>query len=137
MGRAASHVALEVALQVKPAVVLISEEVAEKKMPLSEIIDRIARVVVARAHRGLKHGVVIVPEGLIEFIPEMNALIGAIDQEMALCATKIETMSTTDRVAFVACKLEASLAKLFHSLPIYIQQMLVADRDSHGNLQVR
>jgi pyrophosphate--fructose-6-phosphate 1-phosphotransferase len=136
MGRAASHVALEVALQVKPAVALISEEVAEKKMPLAEIIDGIARVVVARAHKGLKHGVVIVPEGLIEFIPEMNALIAAIDREMALCAATIQPMSTNDRVAFVPRKLDSDLAALFHSLPVYIQQMLVADRDSHGNLQV-
>jgi pyrophosphate--fructose-6-phosphate 1-phosphotransferase len=136
MGRAASHVALEVALQVKPAVALISEEVAEKQMPLSDIIDNIARVVVARAQKGLKHGVVIVPEGLIEFIPEMNSLIDAIDREMATCATTIQPMPTDDRVAFVARKVDSGLAKLFHSLPIYIQQMLVADRDSHGNLQV-
>jgi len=136
MGRAASHVALEVALQVKPAVALISEEVAEKKMSLSQIIDGIARVVVARGHKGLKHGVVIVPEGLIEFIPEVNALIAAIDREMAACATSIQTMNQDDRVAFIPRKLDADLAALFHSLPIYIQQMLVADRDSHGNLQV-
>lgn len=136
MGRAASHVALEVALQVKPAVALISEEVAEKKMPLSQIIDGIARVVVARAQNGINHGVVVVPEGLIEFIPEMNALIAAIDREMAAGAAAIQPMKEADRVAFVARKLDASLAGLFHSLPSYIQRMLVADRDSHGNLQV-
>lgn len=136
MGRAASHVALEVALQVKPAVALISEEVAEKKMPLSQIIDGIARVVVARAQAGINHGVVVVPEGLIEFIPEMNALIAAIDHEMAAGAAAIQPMKEADRVAFIPRHLEASLAGLFHSLPSYIQRMLVADRDSHGNLQV-
>jgi pyrophosphate--fructose-6-phosphate 1-phosphotransferase len=136
MGRAASHVALEVALQVKPAVALISEEVAEKKMPLSRIIDGIARVVVDRAQRGINHGVVVVPEGLIEFIPEMNALIAAIDHEMAASAAAIQSMKETDRVAFIPRHLDAGLAGLFHSLPGYIQRMLVADRDSHGNLQV-
>jgi pyrophosphate--fructose-6-phosphate 1-phosphotransferase len=136
MGRAASHVALEVALQVKPAVALVSEEVAEKQMPLSGIIDGIAQVVVARARKGINHGVVIVPEGLIEFIPEMNALITAIDHEMASSATAIQPMKEADRVTFVPRKLDAHLATLFHSLPSYIQLMLVADRDSHGNLQV-
>jgi diphosphate-dependent phosphofructokinase len=136
MGRAASHVALEVALQVKPAVALISEEVAEKKMPLSRIIDGIAQVVVARSRAGINHGVVIVPEGLIEFIPEMNALIAAIDHEMAASAAAIQPMKPAQRVGFVPGKLEAGLATLFRSLPPYIQEMLVADRDSHGNLQV-
>ncbi|HYD42771.1 MAG TPA: diphosphate--fructose-6-phosphate 1-phosphotransferase [Anaeromyxobacter sp.] len=136
MGRAASHVALEVALQVKPAVALVSEEVAEKKLPLSAIIDGIAQVVVARAKKGINHGVVVVPEGLIEFIPEMNALIGAIDHEMADKAAAVGPMKEADRVAFIPRHLEPGLATLFHSLPGYIQTMLVADRDSHGNLQV-
>jgi pyrophosphate--fructose-6-phosphate 1-phosphotransferase len=136
MGRAASHVALEVALQVKPAVALVSEEVAEKKLPLSTIIDGIARVVVARAKKGINHGVVVVPEGLIEFIPEVNALIGAIDHEMAEKASAVGSMKEADRVAFIPRHLKPELATLFHSLPGYIQKMLVADRDSHGNLQV-
>ncbi len=136
MGRAASHVALEVALQVKPAVALVSEEVAEKKLPLATIIDGIAQVVVARARKGINHGVVVVPEGLIEFIPEVNALIAAIDHEMADKAAAVGPMKETDRVAFIPRHLEPGLATLFHSLPGYIQKMLVADRDSHGNLQV-
>ena len=136
MGRAASHVALEVALQVKPAVALISEEVAEKKMPLSAIIDGIAKVVVARAQKGVNHGVVVVPEGLIEFIPEMNALIAAIDHEMADKAAAVGPMKPSQRVGFVPGQLKADLGNLFKSLPSYIQEMLVADRDSHGNLQV-
>ncbi len=136
MGRAASHVALEVGLQVKPAVLLVSEEVAEKKLPLSTIIDGIAKVVVARAKKGINHGVVVVPEGLIEFIPEMNALIAAIDHEMADKAAAVGPMKEADRVAFIPRHLKPELATLFHSLPGYIQRMLVADRDSHGNLQV-
>ena len=136
MGRAASHVALEVALQVKPAVALISEEVAEKKMSLSQIIDGIATVVVARSHAGVNHGVVIVPEGLIEFIPEVNALIAAIDHQMAEEAAAIQPKKPVERVALVPRKLSPALSALFASLPGYIKEMLVADRDSHGNLQV-
>ena len=136
MGRAASHVALEVALQVKPAVALISEEVAEKKTSLASIIDGIARVVVLRAHKGMNYGVVLVPEGLVEFIPEMNALIASISHEMAVGASEVDPMSPGDRVAFVQRKLTGGLAALFRSLPAYVQTMLVADRDSHGNVQV-
>jgi len=136
MGRAASHVALEVALQVKPAVALISEEVAERRLSLSKIIEGIAQVVVDRARRGVNHGVVLVPEGLVEFVPEVNALIAAIDQEMAASAAAIGAMKEADRVAFVPRRLEAGLAALYLSLPAYIQRMLVADRDAHGNLQV-
>ena len=72
MGRAASHVALEVALQTRPAVALISEEVEAREIPLSEVVDRIARAVVARAEKGIFHGVVLIPEGLIEFIPQLK-----------------------------------------------------------------
>ncbi|MGC3999424.1 MAG: diphosphate--fructose-6-phosphate 1-phosphotransferase [Anaeromyxobacter sp.] len=136
MGRAASHVALEVALQVKPAIALISEEIAEKKMPLAKIIDGIAQVVVARSRKGIHHGVVLVPEGLIEFIPEMNALIDALNHEMAAHAAELGGMTQADRVPFVAAKLSGELSTLFKSLPAYLQNMLVADRDSHGNLQV-
>ncbi|MGL4370499.1 MAG: diphosphate--fructose-6-phosphate 1-phosphotransferase [Spirochaetota bacterium] len=136
MGRAASHVALEVALQVKPAIALISEEVAEKDMSLSDIVDGIAQAVVDRAKKGINHGVVLVPEGLIEFIPEMNTLIQDITDKMAADAVEINQMSIHDRVVFMPGKLTPNHSKLYHSLPSYIQEMLVADRDSHGNLQV-
>ena len=75
MGRSASHVAIEVALQTKPAVTIISEEVAEKKQSLASIVEQIAQTVVLRSGKGMNHGVVLIPEGLIEFIPEMNTLI--------------------------------------------------------------
>ena len=112
MGRSASHVALEVALQIKPAVTLVSEEVAEKKLSLGQIIDSVAQVVVARAKAGMNHGVVVVPEGLIEFIPEVNGLIAAIDHEMAESAAAIQAMKEPERVAFVPQRLEAGLAAL-------------------------
>ncbi|HEY1406097.1 MAG TPA: diphosphate--fructose-6-phosphate 1-phosphotransferase [Spirochaetota bacterium] len=136
MGRAASHVALEVALQVKPAIALISEEVAEKDMSLSDIIDNIAQAVVDRAKNGINHGVVLIPEGLIEFIPEMNTLLQDLSDKMAADAVEVNPMAISDRVVFMPGKLSPNHAKLFHSLPSYIQEMLVADRDSHGNLQV-
>jgi pyrophosphate--fructose-6-phosphate 1-phosphotransferase len=105
-------------------------------MPLAQLIDGIAQVVVASARKGINHGVVLVPEGLIEFIPEMNGLIESLNHEMALHAAEIGPLDPEGRVAFVPRTLSAPLAELFRSLPGYIQRMLVADRDSHGNLQV-
>jgi diphosphate-dependent phosphofructokinase len=125
MGRAASHVALEVALQTRPAVCLISEEIAEKSSSLGEIIDSIAQIVVARAKKKINHGVVLIPEGIVEFVPEMNVLIRELNDAMA-------HHGQADAVKHLS---EAS-AKLFRSLPSYIQEMLSAERDSHGNLQV-
>lgn len=137
MGRSASHVTLEVALQVKPAVTLISEEVAEKKLSLSTIVDQIAQAVVERyRNKSLKHGVVLVPEGLIEFIPEMNALIAELNDSLAHHADAFAALAVSERPAFVAGKLSAANSALFTSLPDYIVAMLLADRDSHGNLQV-
>jgi len=136
MGRAASHVALEVALQTKPAVALISEEISEKDLSLSDVVDTIAQAVVARAQRGINHGVVLVPEGLIEFIPEMNTLIEDIDDKMTAFGSEINSMTVDERKYFMPGKLTPNHAKLMKTLPEYIQSMLVADRDSHGNLQV-
>ncbi|MDO6387266.1 MULTISPECIES: diphosphate--fructose-6-phosphate 1-phosphotransferase [unclassified Uliginosibacterium] len=137
MGRSASHVTLEVALQVKPAVTLISEEVAEKKLSLSAIVEQIANAVIDRYRsKKLKHGVVLVPEGLIEFIPEMNALIAELNDSLAHHAEAFAALPVDARPAFVAAKLSAANSALFSSLPGYIINMLLADRDSHGNLQV-
>lgn len=137
MGRSASHVTLEVALQVKPAVALISEEVAAKKLSLGAIVDGIATAVINRyRNKGLKHGVVLVPEGLIEFIPEMNALIAELNDLLAHEADAFAALESGARAAFVAGKLSADAAALFRSLPGYIVDMLLAERDSHGNLQV-
>lgn len=137
MGRSASHVTLEVALQAKPAITLISEEVAEKKLSLGAIVGQIADAVVARYRsKELKHGVVLVPEGLIEFIPEMNALIAELNDLLAHHADAFAAQDEAARPAFIAGKLSAGSAALFASLPGYIVKMLLADRDSHGNLQV-
>jgi pyrophosphate--fructose-6-phosphate 1-phosphotransferase len=136
MGRSASHVTIEVALQTKPAVTLISEEVAEKKQSLSSIIDQITHAVVTRADKGLNHGVVLVPEGLIEFIPEMHALIAELNDAVAQNAVEFAGLHDLARPMFIQNKLSADNATLLASLPDYIVSMLLAERDSHGNLQV-
>ncbi len=136
MGRSASHVTIEVALQTKPAVTLISEEVAEKKQSLSSIIDQIAHAVVTRADKGLNHGVVLVPEGLIEFIPEMHALIAELNDAVAQNAVEFAALHDLARPMFIQNKLTPDNATLLASLPDYIVSMLLAERDSHGNLQV-
>jgi len=135
MGRAASHVALEVALQTRPAVALISEEVAEKKSSLREIVDEIASVVVARAQRKINHGVVVVPEGLIEFIPEMTGMIGALNDIMGR-QEGLAALALAQRRELITAHLDETNLSLYNSLPGFIQDMLLLDRDSHGNLPV-
>ncbi len=136
MGRSASHVTIEVALQVKPAVTIISEEVAEKKQSLASIVEQIAQAVVLRASKGITHGVVLIPEGLIEFIPEMNALLAELNDALAHNADAFAAQADDAKAGFIKSKLSAANAALFASLPAYIIKMLLADRDSHGNLQV-
>jgi pyrophosphate--fructose-6-phosphate 1-phosphotransferase len=136
MGRAASHVTLEVALQTKPAVTFISEEVAEKKQSLAFIVDQIAQSVAVRAGKDVHHGVVLIPEGLIEFIPEMNALIAELNDVLAHHATEFTAVVEAEKAAFVKDLLTPGNARLLSSLPAYVVRMLLAERDSHGNLQV-
>ena len=137
MGRSASHVALEVALQTKPAVALISEEIATKKQSLASIIDQIAQVVVERSHKGMNYGVLLAPEGLIEFIPEMNAMIAELNDALAHHVAEFAALTDNEaKAAFIGSKLSADNAALLASLPHYIVNMLLAERDSHGNLQV-
>jgi pyrophosphate--fructose-6-phosphate 1-phosphotransferase len=136
MGRSASHVALEVALQTKPAIALISEEIAAKQESLASIIDRIAQVIVERSHKGMNYGVLLAPEGLIEFIPEMNAMIAELNDVLAHHVTEFAALADDAKPAFIGSRLSADNASLLASLPHYIVNMLLAERDSHGNLQV-
>lgn len=136
MGRSASHVTIEVGLQTKPAVTLISEEVAAKQQSLSSIVDDIALCVVKRAAKGMLHGVVLVPEGLIEFVPEVNALITELNDVLGHNVEAFAALSAEERLPFVQLRLSVSAAALLASLPENVVQMLLADRDSHGNLQV-
>jgi len=136
MGRSASHVTLEVALQTQPAVALISEEIAEKKQSLSSIVGQIAQAVVKRAEQGIHHGVVIIPEGVIEFIPEMHVLIAELNDVLACHADDFAKLDKAERPAFIGSRLSPDNARLLASLPGYVVDMLLAERDSHGNLQV-
>jgi pyrophosphate--fructose-6-phosphate 1-phosphotransferase len=137
MGRSASHIALEAALQTQPNIAIISEEVAAKKMTLNQVVDSIVDVVVARARRGKNFGVVLVPEGLIEFIPEINMLLGELNEVLVEHGAYYSTLYTTgERLAFVNSHLGRDASYVFSSLPADIQEQLTLDRDSHGNVQV-
>ena len=138
MGRSASHVALECALETQPNVCLISEEVAEKKMSLSQIADQIADSVEKRAAAGMNFGVVIIPEGVVEFVPEFSALIAEINEMLA--GSKADAFNAladwNAKYEFISKGLSAEAMKVFEILPQPIQQQLFLDRDPHGNVQV-
>ncbi len=136
MGRSASHIALECALQTQPNAAIISEEVAAKKMTLGQIVDDLAAIVAARAANGMNFGVALIPEGLVEFIPEIKVLIAELNDLLAANAAAVEAMDKNEKVAFAAGKLSAESAKVFQSLPAGIQMQLCNDRDPHGNVQV-
>jgi len=140
MGRSASHIALEAALQTQPNITLISEEVATKKQTLSEIVDYIAGIVAKRAANGENFGVTLIPEGLVEFVPEMKALIAELNDLLAQGSeSEKKFKSFTDKAegrAFVAGILSAKSAKVYQSLPTGIADQLMLERDPHGNVQV-
>lgn len=137
MGRSASHITLEVSLKTRPNLTLIGEEVLAKKMTLAQVVDQIAQAVARRAEAKKNYGVVLVPEGLIEFIPEMKELISALNDTLAAQEPRLASLSTFDeKRAVVAEALPAPLSSLLHSLPQGIQAQLMLDRDPHGNVQV-
>lgn len=137
MGRSASHIALECALQTRPNVALISEEVEAHKTSLSAIVENIAASVAARAAGGENFGVVLIPEGLIEFIPEMKVLIAGINELLARDAESFKALPSLDaQVGFIAERLPGDSKALFLSLPSDIRAQLCWDRDPHGNVQV-
>lgn len=134
MGRSASHLALECALQCHPNMTLISEEVATKKMSLNDVVNELCDMVVARASHGKHYGVVLIPEGIIEFIPEVKELIGELNQ--ILSGGEGQSGSFLDYIEGLKDKLSESSRHCFSLLPQAIQQQLLADRDPHGNVQV-
>lgn len=137
MGRTASKITLEVALQTKPAIALISEEIAEKNMSLEEVVDYIVHVITMRRLKGINHGVVLVPEGLIEFIPEMRTLISELNKVLAEYETDIKDLPTLkNKLEFIYPLLSAQSAQLMASLPDEMEEMLILDRDDHGNVKV-
>ena len=138
MGRSASHVALECALQTQPNICLVSEEVAAKKMSLSQIANYIADSVEARAAKGMNFGVAIIPEGVVEFVPEFSVLIHEINELLA--GSKADAFnalpSWAEKYAFIEKGLTKESMAVFEILPQGIQQQLFLERDPHGNVQV-
>ncbi len=139
MGRSATHVGLEVALQTQPNITLISEEVEEKKMSLKQIVDYMADIIARRANSGKNFGVALIPEGLIEFIPEMKSMIANLNDIMSSLEQDASYNKLTvpaDRFNFIESRLEKENAEVFESLPVLIKAQLLMDRDPHGNVQV-
>ncbi|OQA92244.1 MAG: Pyrophosphate--fructose 6-phosphate 1-phosphotransferase [Elusimicrobia bacterium ADurb.Bin231] len=137
MGRSASHITLEVGLKTQPNIVLVGEEILSKKMTLSQVVKQIVNVIVKRADLKKNFGVVLVPEGLIEFIPEMKALISSLNDALADNEAELKNMPGIDeKKNFIYTKLPGNLAALMKSLPGTISSQLMIDRDPHGNVQV-
>ena len=138
MGRSASHVALEAALQTQPNITLISEEVEEKKMSLDSIISYMSDIIARRAENGKNFGIAIIPEGLIEFIPEMKSMISNLNDIMSALEKdeRYTSASQSEKFSIIENTLSSENAKVFSSLPTLIKSQLLMDRDPHGNVQV-
>ncbi len=134
MGRSASHIALECALQTQPNICLISEEVEAKEQSLEEIVNYIANIVAARAAEGNNFGTIIIPEGLIEFIPAIKKLIAQLNDVLALPEAK--EMGREEQIDFAKSHLTDENLAVFNSLPTGVARQLALDRDPHGNVQV-
>ncbi len=134
MGRSASHIALECALQTQPNICLVSEEVEAKGQSLDDIVDYIANAVSLRAADGNNFGTVIIPEGVIEFIPAIKKLIAQLNDVLALPEAK--EISRDEQVDFAKSHLTEENLKVFNSLPVGVARQLALDRDPHGNVQV-
>ena len=134
MGRSASHIALECALQTQPNICLVSEEVEAKAQSLDDIVAYIANTVAARADQGNNFGTVIIPEGLIEFIPAIKKLIAQLNDVLATDEAK--NVAREDQIEYVKARLSAANLATFNSLPAGVARQLALDRDPHGNVQV-
>ena len=135
MGRSASHIALECALQTQPNYCIISEEVEANNKSLNDIVAEIAQVVADRAADGNNFGSVLIPEGLIEFIPAMKKLIAELNDMLAKFP-EIKDMEPDAQHQFVVNQLNPENAETFSSLPLEVARQLSLDRDPHGNVQV-
>ena len=137
MGRSASHIALECALQVQPNVCIISEEVEAKNQTLQDIVNYIADVVAARAEAGLNFGTVLIPEGLIEFIPAMKALIAELNDLLAHNGAEFAAVEgQAAQRQWIIDHLSPANAEIYAALPHGVARQLSLDRDPHGNVQV-
>jgi len=137
MGRSASHIALECALQTQPNVCLIGEEVESRRMTLMDITEQICGTILKRSENGAEFGIVLIPEGLVEFVPEMRSLITEINEILAEHGEYFASLSGfTEESEFINPKLSRDASWTFSSLPWSIQRQLLMDRDPHGNVQV-
>ena len=136
MGRSASHIALECALQTQPNVCLISEEVEQKDMSLNDVVDYIVDSVLRRAADGNNFGTVIIPEGLIEFIPHIKRLIAQLNDILAQPESFNLAVSRNDLIDFIKSQLTDENLLVFNALPMNVARQLAFDRDPHGNVQV-
>ncbi|GHT07873.1 pyrophosphate--fructose 6-phosphate 1-phosphotransferase [Bacteroidia bacterium] len=136
MGRSASHIALECALQVQPNIALISEEVEAKNQSLDDVVQYIADIVAERAAKGNNFGTVLIPEGLIEFIPAMKKLMAELNDFLAHNAEDFARVRRSEQRQHIIANLSASNSKIYESLPETVARQLTLDRDPHGNVQV-
>jgi pyrophosphate--fructose-6-phosphate 1-phosphotransferase len=134
MGRSASHIALECALQVQPNICLISEEVEKNDLTLDDVVTYIANIVARRAEQGNNFGTVIIPEGLIEFIPAIKKLIAELNDVLARPEAK--NLGRSEQIDYVKQQISDENLAVFNSLPTSVAQQLALDRDPHGNVQV-
>ena len=134
MGRSASHIALECALQTQPNICLVSEEIEQKGMSLDDIVTYIANAVCQRAADGNNFGTVIIPEGVIEFIPAIKKLIAQLNDVLAMPEAK--ELDRHESIDFVKAHLTDENLAVFNSLPTGVARQLALDRDPHGNVQV-
>ena len=136
MGRSASHIALECALQVQPNICIVSEEVEEKEMSLDDVVTYIAQTVADRAAAGNNFGTVLIPEGLIEFIPAMKRLIAELNDFLAHNGEEFAAVEKAEQRQYIIDHLTAENAAIYASLPEGVARQLSLDRDPHGNVQV-
>ena len=136
MGRSASHIALECALQTQPNICLISEEIEANNMSLDQVVDYIAGIVASRAADGNNFGTILIPEGLIEFIPEIKRLIKELNELLGKNKTVVAGMSEEQLTDFILKNLAPENVEVLHKLPETVARQLMLDRDPHGNVQV-
>ena len=136
MGRSASHIALECALQVQPNICIVSEEVEAKNMSLDDVVTYIAQAVANRAAKGHNFGTVLIPEGLVEFIPAMKRLIAELNDFLAANAEEFSHIKKSHQRDYIISKLSPENAAIYASLPEGVARQLTLDRDPHGNVQV-
>ena len=136
MGRSASHIALECALQVQPNICIVSDEVEANNMSLDDVVTYIAQAVANRAADGNNYGTVLIPEGLIEFIPAMKKLIAELNDFLAHNAAEFAMVKKSQQREYIISKLSKENADIYASLPEGVARQLTLDRDPHGNVQV-